>query len=53
MELVTGGELFDQIIARIQFEEKDAATLICQVCCFIVALEKSYYYSFFLIDSII
>jgi len=31
MELVSGGELFDQVIARSQFEEKDAALLLCQV----------------------
>jgi serine/threonine protein kinase len=31
MEFVDGGELFDEILARERFSERDAAPLICQV----------------------
>jgi len=31
MELVSGGELFDQVIERGQFAERDAAQIVCQV----------------------
>jgi hypothetical protein len=33
MELVTGGELFEQVCTQRYYYEKDAAPLICQVCC--------------------
>jgi serine/threonine protein kinase len=32
MELVTGGELFDRIVDRGSYTEKDAASLICELC---------------------
>lgn len=31
MEFVAGGELFDEILNRERFSERDAAPLICQV----------------------
>jgi hypothetical protein len=36
MEFVAGGELFDEILERERFTERDAAPLICQVSCLFV-----------------
>lgn len=41
MECCTGGELFDRIIARGHYSEKDAAVLLRQVCLVLKSAESS------------